>query len=445
MIIDYDYLKEYARINGQRVTDMIALAPANDPFYTGTPTERKVGAWFAQLWRKFGYSGHVHIRRVHYQIISQSPPVQLPEGMSVKHGEGRTTTYLNTEECWDFLNAASKAARYLGLVDPAAFVDRRNPEPQIYAPYDPDEPAISTDASLGSWETEIPSMPRLPDYYLENFRRAQDYQIEIWCEKSTMNDVLVPLCQQYGANLVTGLGELSITATLQCLRRIEARGKPTRIFYISDFDPAGQSMPVAVSRKIEYFVRTEQSDVDIRLFPVVMTAEQIEHYNLPRTPIKSTERRRESFELRHGTGAVELDALEALYPGELARLIIAYIERYYDPTLDDRSSQAEQELRRDLREARARALEPHQDEIDAVTTEYDKIRAEFEERMSKLRERMAQLFTDIGQSLEDEMPDIDMYPLPDPREAIEVGSGLFNTERDYHDQLYAYKRFQGKD
>src|SRR2546430_12069918 len=41
-------------------------------------------------------------------------------------------TTLFRSECWGILNLASKAARYLGLVDPAAFTDRRNPDPVVY-------------------------------------------------------------------------------------------------------------------------------------------------------------------------------------------------------------------------------------------------------------------------------------------------------------------------
>src|SRR5207245_5643701 len=102
---------------------------------------------------------------------------------------------------------------------------------------------------------------------------------------------------------------------------------------ISDFDPAGQSMPVAVSRKLEYFVRRSGLELDVRVFPVVLTLDQVQYYRLPRTPIKETERRRLGFELRHGEGAVELDALEALYPGELTSVLSQYIEEYYDASL----------------------------------------------------------------------------------------------------------------
>src|SRR6266699_6197966 len=144
-----------------------------------------------------------------------------------------------------------------------------------------------------------------------------------------MNDVLEPLCKRYGANLQTGLGELSITATLALAHRLEQANRPARIFYVSDFDPAGQSMPVAVSRKLEYFIRRYGLDLDVRVYPVVLTLEQVQYYRLPRTPIKETERRRMGFESRHGEGAVELDALEALYPCELQAVLSRYIECYY--------------------------------------------------------------------------------------------------------------------
>src|SRR5262249_5395838 len=146
----------------------------------------------------------------------------------------------------------------------------------------------------------------------------------------------------YGANLQTGLGELSITAAFSLVKRLMEVGKPACILYLSDFDPAGQSMPVAVSRKIEYFVRTFGLDLNVRVFPVLLTEEQVRDYQLPRTPIKESERRREGFEQRFGTGAVELDALEALYPGELRTLLGGYLEAYYDTTLQERVDEVRQ-------------------------------------------------------------------------------------------------------
>ena len=37
--LNYALIKDLAKENGLRVTDLLALAPKNDPFYTGTPTD----------------------------------------------------------------------------------------------------------------------------------------------------------------------------------------------------------------------------------------------------------------------------------------------------------------------------------------------------------------------------------------------------------------------
>ena len=109
---------------------------------------------------------------------------------------------------------ASKAARYLNLVDPAAFVDRRNPGPHIYRQYwGSYDPWVDiTGDWRGDFDVTLPEFPQLPDLELHGYKAEQPYHLEIWCEKTTMDDVLLPLCRRYGANLVTGAGELSITA-----------------------------------------------------------------------------------------------------------------------------------------------------------------------------------------------------------------------------------------
>src|SRR5207237_7766064 len=83
--MDYGQIKQLAKTTGQRVTDLIVLAPQNDPFYTGTPNDWALAEWFAQRWQAFGYTSGVHTRRVHYHIVSQDPPVRLPNGLAYAH------------------------------------------------------------------------------------------------------------------------------------------------------------------------------------------------------------------------------------------------------------------------------------------------------------------------------------------------------------------------
>src|SRR6266545_7785977 len=194
----YEEIKALAKRNGGRVEDYIALAPQNDAFYAGTPGQRRIAEWFADLWHRFGYTYNVHIRRAHYQIMSQEPKIRLPDGVKIKTGDDtHTEVYINHDNCWNFLNNAAKAARYLGLIDPAALVDRRNPPPQVFLPYHPGEVYISAGSAPGDWATSLPDMPDAPAFYLGNYQGQQDYIVSLWCEKSTMNDILEPVARQF--------------------------------------------------------------------------------------------------------------------------------------------------------------------------------------------------------------------------------------------------------
>lgn len=431
--MNYAEIKALATASGQRVTDLIALAPNNDPFYAGTPADWKAAEWFADLWQRFGYTTGVHIRRVHYQIVSQSPAVKMPNG----------TPYENTELCWNFISQASKMARYLGLVDAGAFVDRRNPEPRLFAMDWTFDPSIG----INSGFLDLPEIPRLPDlpaYSINGYGAPQRYHLEIWCEKSTMNDVLLPLCSQYDANLVTGLGEMSVTAALALCNRLR-RNRPCRIFYISDFDPAGQSIPVAVARKIEYFLSDGGNGMDVQLFPVALTADQVQEYRLPRTPIKESEKRAGTFEHRYGTGAVELDALEAVRPGELGELLTVELDRYYDHSLRRRTWGAERELQNKLTEIEREVVSAHADELGTIRAEYDALRAEFGERMTAISSQIERVWQAISDEMEDNAPSIYHHLPPSANMGDESDDALFDSERDYLEQLAVYRSYQGKD
>src|SRR5215469_4837239 len=432
--MNYETIKQYARQTGQRVTDLIALAPQNDPFYMGTPTDVAMAEWFAGLWRAFGYSTGVHLRRIHYQVVSQQPPALLPNGLP----------YENTVECWDFLNMASKAARYLRLVDPAAFVDRKNAEAVLYAERGASDPQVYLGGYINTYDFAFPDFPDLPGYRVSGYRGEQRHFLEVWCEKSTMNDILVPLCQRYGANLQIGSGELSITSALSLVTRLQEANKPARIFYVSDFDPAGQSMPVAIARKVEFFIRQLSLELDVRVFPVVLTAEQVRYYGLPRTPIKETERRRGGFEERYGEGAVELDALESLYPGQLAAILGGCIECYYDTRLVERVEEARLVLQAALETVADGVVGAYEPDIEALRQEYEGLQREFALRMEGYGQRLQSLWQAIRDDLRAQTPYLADFPVPQAEVTEEVGEGLYNSARDYLAQVYAYKEFQGK-
>ena len=46
--------------------------------------------------------------------------------------------------------------------------------------------------------------------------------------------------------------------------------------------------------------------------------------------------------------------------------------------------------------------------------------------------------------LELSVPQLDAYPLPKPMFSGELAEGLYDSARDYLEQIEAYKQFQGK-
>lgn len=243
---------------------------------------------------------------------------------------------------------------------------------------------------------------------------------------------------------------MSITHCWKLIQRALASQRPVRILYISDFDPAGRGMPVACARKIEFFIQRDDLSLDVQLRPVALTPEQCAHYRLPRTPIKD-EARAERFETLHGEGATELDALEALQPGELLRILEHEIQRYYDPQLQRRITRTANQFQRSLSAVRAEVVSQHADEHDAIEAEHDDLieqcnatLAQYQEPLQQVEDRFRDLQATIIDELDDATPDLDAIEWPEPKEGDEDDDPLFDSTRDYLDQVARYKEHQGK-
>lgn len=400
--------------------DLIVLTKTNDPFNVEMAGRKEEAEWFAEQYRQFGFGVGTHLRRVHYRLVSQAAPIVLPDG----------TQFENTQRCWKILCEASCDARYLDLVDIEDFVDRRNRESNINL--------VDWHGRQASLEIEgtdeTISMPPPPELCFSPPKIPQRYHLEIVCEKSTVDDILLPLGEQYEINVTCCVGEISVTRCRDIVQRAKASGRPCRILYISDFDPAGQSMPVACARKIEFFVRKENLDLDIHLRPIVLTHEQCQEYELPRTPLKETENRSDKFEARYGEGATELDALEALHPGELRNILVQEIERYYDVDLDENVNNVASGLDGQIDDVNETVHDEFADEIGALNAAYTAL-----EVMRK------QLWEKIENRLNEEEPFIEDTEWPEPCDGDEHDDPLFNSTRSYVDQVDRFKEYQGKE
>src|SRR5262245_18836820 len=423
---DYEGLKVLAKDLGRPVETLVAQSPQSDPFYANRPGRREAAEWFAGLWGRFDFPRGVHLRRIHYALISQREPVEMAEGKP----------YENTFECWQKLCVASRAARHLELV-PADWWSDKQSGALIHL-VEPAAAEVTLEEGELSAMTDMPKPPRLE---LIPPTVAQPYHIELWCEKTTINDILRSLDEQYGGlNIITGEGELSLTACVQVVDRAIASDRPVRILYISDFDPAGQSMPLTVARKIEHLIYRRGLDLDIQVRVVALTREQVIEYEIPSIPLKETERRAADFHEQHGGLAAELDALEALHPGELRRILAQEIERYFDPDLVAATEAAAEEFASELESITEAVHEEHHEQLDELEEDW----AEIATSIEGWNEQAQSVWRAITNDLLDATPYPADHDWPEPRDPDEDDDPLFDSTRDYVEQMDRHKQHQAK-
>lgn len=447
------FLKSVSKEAGVPIKDLVVLAGQNDPFNCGGPAQIQQAQWFAKLWHEYMPNGG-HIRKLHYKLISQKSGIIKPD----------RKLYQNTELDWGKLQTYSKFARYLSLVDPLQVIDHRNPEPHIFAPERvvPSMPDWGVDDWFGFdlpyLDTHLHFDFSLPKPYVSGYQYSsgeQPFMIELWVEKSTQDSELIPLCRRLGINLVTSTGFQSVTGSIQALSRAAeaaAAGHAVRIFYLSDFDPAGDAMPVAVSRQLEFWKEIYGNGVDIKLEPLGLTLEQVQKYNLPTTPIKSSDKRQDAFMERYDVdGAVELDALEAIYPGELSRIITEAVNQYRDDDLRYRLEDAESEAEESIESEWQAWISDYEIEAEALEARARKIIKEFEPKIQEISEMFNAAMSDVKKdaqklesnlqwSIDNFMPEVELPERPEPEiEAPDESNWLFASTRRFGEQLDHYQ------
>jgi len=115
---DYDQLKIVSRELGRPGEYKVALSRENDPFAI-RDGRAEMAKWLADVWHRLNITGTVHVRRIHYIIVSHKS-IAFPKGGN----------YENNERHWDDLRWAVRDARYLGLIPDDDFEDRRNAVPR---------------------------------------------------------------------------------------------------------------------------------------------------------------------------------------------------------------------------------------------------------------------------------------------------------------------------
>jgi len=397
-----------AASSGLSVKELCVLSPDNDPYTSWK--RRRQALWFAELFRQLVPSEHRrHLRGFFYLLVSQLTPVLWLDGKP----------FVNDYKHWQWMQKAANAARWLGLIPFKSIIDERNAQSEIYVP-----PATTAQASISSGTAiEIADQlaKALPKFTLSGFTGRQTHRIIFYGEKSSLAEVLRPIAENIGAEMIIVVGESSNTRIEEAAERLVADGRPGVLLYFSDFDPSGHQMPVSVGRKLQALRDLCYPSLDIKLYPVALTLEQLRSLGLPSAPLKDKEKRSAAWRAAFdGHEQTEIDALVELHPDVLRQATYDAIKPFYDFTLNDRVTR----IGDDWRIKANRALARKKGYRSAV----ERIKAAWEEARSAIADLTKEQQRAVD-ALRETIPPAPELPKAKPEG--EAGCALFDSANDF--------------
>lgn len=154
-------------------------------------------------------------------------------------------------------------------------------------------------------------------FYRKALWNGVDTYAEVWLEKDALAGVVLPITSKYDVPLMVARGYASLSflhSAAECIANLDV---PAYIYHLGDFDPSG----VNAGQKIEQTLRELAPHAEIHFERLAVTPDQINAWNLPTRPTKTSDTRAKNF----GSVSVELDAIE---PDVLRGLVQDAIERH---------------------------------------------------------------------------------------------------------------------
>lgn len=152
-----------------------------------------------------------------------------------------------------------------------------------------------------AWENPEEARAALRAQYRLDRTRGQRFRVFIGVEKNGLVEQLRSWFDVYGFPILALGGYSSQSYIDEIQADINRDGRPAFLFYGGDFDPSGEDIQRDFMKRTSVFNRVER---------IALTAAQVEEYNLPPMPGKSTDSRSRGFIERYGVLIqVEIDAL----------------------------------------------------------------------------------------------------------------------------------------
>jgi hypothetical protein len=403
---------------------LLVLSPQCDPYAAWR--YRRNAEWFARLFERFvPASGRKHLRGLFYRCVMTKEDIRWPGGKLL----------VNNYNHWSAFLRAASAARWLGLVPFDRIIDERNAEAIIYVP---SVTPVLTHVIAGA-DCTIPdtATAAVPSFALDGFHGRQSHRIIFYGEKTSLAEVLDPIAKQIGAELVLVTGESSHTRLEEAIERANNDTRPAVLLYFADFDPSGHQMTISVARKVQALRDLLYPDLNIRIYRLALTIDQVRDWELPSKPLSEKEKRASNWLGKFGHEQTEIDAAVELAPEKLRHAVFDAIRPFYDGALDRRVHEVELKWMK----AATEALQSHPDykgATERITSAHENVQAAVKEL--RCEQELA------ARALRDRIPEAPPLPEAEPRGIAKPA--LFDSDVDFVTatrRLIADKKLLGSD
>ena len=149
----------------------------------------------------------------------------------------------------------------------------------------------------------------------------QEYRVEVWVEKEALSGVVQGVCEELDVDYFACRGYVSQSAQWAAGKRYQRYnrlGQEVVLLHLGDHDPSGIDMSRDNSSRLEMFSRSGL----LQLKRLALNYDQVEEYDPPPNPAKTTDTRYEVYRNKYGEDSWELDALDPTVIQELIRAAV---------------------------------------------------------------------------------------------------------------------------
>lgn len=179
-------------------------------------------------------------------------------------------------------------------------------------------------SSLSTWDKPSSIVRACAEQFRIDYWATQSHYIEVWVEKEALAGVVESVCNKYRVPYLSCRGYTSQSEMWRAGRRLANRSvnKNITILHLGDHDPSGIDMSRDIQDRLTMFNVT-----DFDFIRLALNMNQVNKYNPPPNPAKTTDSRFAEYRNNYGEDSWELDALE---PKIITKLISTHIEERID-------------------------------------------------------------------------------------------------------------------